>query len=149
MKSCRVLRDSFGHIFPFFGTCFAHAASLNCLLHALAFHFLIQCIIDAHLAAKIQLLCVACCLRAAPRDELCHHGVRRCHRGGGHCHNTGGLSTVPAACWGWPGLPEHPREKLGSVASGGVCLYHFVLPPKMVPVLSLSLPKFLVFPFIV
>lgn len=42
---------------------------------------------------------------------------------GGHCHNRGGLSTVPAACWGWPGLPEHPREELGSVASGGVCLF--------------------------
>lgn len=71
MKSSQAFCHSFGHIFYFFGICFAHAASLICLLHALAFWVLIQCIIDAHLAAKMQLLCLSHCLHAASRDVPC------------------------------------------------------------------------------
>lgn len=145
MKSCRVLRDSFGHIFPFFGTCFAHAASLNCLLHALAFHFLIQCIIDAHLAAKTQRLCVPCCLRAAPREELCHHGARRCHRGVATVTTGVASARCPLPAGAGQAFQSTPGRSWAMWPQVGFVF--FVLPPKMVP--SLSLPKFLVFPFIV
>lgn len=91
LKSGRALCHSFGHIFHFFGICFAHAVSLNCLLHALAFWILIQCIIDAHLAAKIQVLCVPRCLHTASRDVP--HNLLGPVRDGGVAGHTGA---------GWP-----------------------------------------------
>lgn len=125
MKSSQTLCHSFGHIFHFIGICFAHAASFNCLLHALAFWVLIQCIIDAHLAAKIQQLCVPHCLHAASHDA-----PRRCRcvtREWPVTLGLGGLGTAPRSLpgqlghmggtGGIPGLPKCSPEELDFVAS--------------------------------
>ena len=109
MKSSQALCHSFGHIFHFFGICFAHAASLNCLLHAPAFRFLIQCIIDAHLAAKIQLLCMLRCLREASRDVPCNPAVPlRDGRSGRLRWGWVASAWLPAACQGGSGTRVAP-----------------------------------------